>query len=240
MADVAIQNKAGEQARPLDDKAVDLSDGNEITIPFPNGFADKDVAVTSKDGQRIYGRAPAGFALMLLFLSRFGHPIFPVLATKLREQLLRGNIKHANVTLRAISIALIPSDREVVDTDNLDDAAFEAHVQKEVDQCKEMLSWYCGQNPLRDTFVEPKLFLDGIEFSVFAAEVGRRAFPDENPEHGPQGEEPPPSTPPPWWNDVIASVIPILQKMKTDMTDGLMHVKEKEEQERAAGEGETD
>jgi hypothetical protein len=228
MADVAIQNQAGQQPRPLQDKAVDLSDGKEIEIPFPNGYHDKDVAVTSQDGQRIFGRAPAGFALMLLFLSRFGHPIFPVLATKLREQLLRKNIKRAVVTLRAISIALVPSEREAVDTDHLDDAAFEAHVQQEVELCKEMLAWYCGQNPLRDTFVEPKLYLDGIEFSVFAAEVGRRAFPEEDPENGPQGEEPPPSTPPPWWDEVIDAVIPILQKMKTEMTDGLVKVKEKE------------
>lgn len=240
MADVALQNKVGSKPRPLNDKEVDLSDGNEIELPFPNGHPGQDVAVMSSDGNRVYGRAPAGFAMMLLFLSRFGHPIFPVLATKLREQILRGNIKEAHVTLRALSIALVPSDEPAAETDDLDDAAFERHVQQEVDRCKEMLAWYCGQNPLRDTFVEPKLYLDGVEFSVFAAEVGRRAFPNEDPENGPQGEEAPPSVLPPWWDEVIEIVTPIMLKMKSEMTDGLIAVQEKEKAAAAAAADETE
>ena len=101
-------------------------------------------------------------------------------------------------------------------------------MRTEIQKCISLVSWFSGQIPLRDTFVEPKLTLDGVDFNAFAAELGRRSFPGES-ENGPQGEDPAPDAPPEWWEDVLTEFIPVMQNMQKQFGDGLAEAKLKDE-----------
>lgn len=211
---------------------IDLSDVPALTIPFPKGLPGWDFVVRSEDGKTVYARAPAGFAIVMIFHSRFGHPIFPMLAMKLKEQVAAGHIQEATTSLRAIGLTLERHDKEVEDVPIIeeDDEDEETQIKSEINACVSMVSWFSGQVPLRDTFVEPTLQLDGIDFNAFASELGRRAFPDES-ENGPQGEDPAPEHPPVWWEDVLTEFIPVMKTMQKQFGDGLTEAKEKEEKE---------
>ena len=106
-----VVNDGTSGPRPMENP-IDLSDVPVISFPFPHGLPGWDLVVRSSDGKTVYARAPAGFAIVMIFHSRFGHPIFPMLAMKLREQVATGRVREATTSLRAVGLALERREEE--------------------------------------------------------------------------------------------------------------------------------
>lgn len=218
---------------PLAKEPPDLSAAPEIRLPFPDGLPGHDIVVR-KNG-RVYVRAPASFTTMMMVFSRFGHAAFPTMAMALRKIVDSGkSIQKAEIVLRGHLLDIEPS--KVVSAEPRPPSTDEEQEEldmREIKRSTPLMRWFTGDPDLADSFIQPSLFLDGVEFCTFADFVARRAFPLSEEEEKEEEERrtkktPDDDPPPPWWSEVADQLVPMLQTMQSQMTEGLIPIHEKE------------